>query len=78
MRLLIALGLIVGVAGSAAAAQSTAVTSCVQYAPTRTEPGYYDGDHRWHPPKVIKGECVKWKTVTTTPRPSSPPKEKTR
>ena len=70
----IALGLLLMCATSAEAGQSTAITSCVQYAPTRTEPGYYDGDHRWHPPKVIKGECVKWKTVTTT-RPSSPPRK---
>lgn len=77
MRLLIALGLTLASVTPAPAGQSTAITSCVQYGPTRTEPGYYDANHKWHPPKVIKGECVKWKTVTTT-RPSSPPRKESK
>lgn len=58
-----------GPAHAASTTTETATTSCVRYAPTRTEPGYYDANKRWVPPKVIKGECVQWRTVTTRPKP---------
>lgn len=57
----------------AATVTETAITSCVRHAPTRTEPGYYDANKRWVPPKVIKGECVQWRTVTKRTVPDRPP-----